>query len=47
VGETLDGSRITALETIPYDGAETWDLAVSGATGIYLAGGIPLGSTLD
>lgn len=47
VGETLDGSRITALETIAYDGAETWDLAVSGETGIYLAGGIPLGSTLD
>jgi Hint domain len=47
VGDLLDGSRIVAAEQLPYGGGETFDIAVSGATGIYLAGGIPLGSTIE
>jgi hypothetical protein len=47
IGDLVDGSEVVALETIRYSGGETFDLVVSGATGIYFAGGIPLGSTLD
>jgi hypothetical protein len=47
VGDLVDGSTVAALAILDYDGGETFDLAVSGETGIYLAGGIPLGSTLD
>ena len=47
LGDVLDDSVVSNVERIPYAGGETFDLAVSGATGIYLAGGIPLGSTLD
>ena len=46
-GDALDGSRVAGVETLDYDAAETFDLVVSGETGVYLAGGIPLGSTLD
>jgi len=46
VGDGVDGSRVVGLESLAYRGAETYDLVVSGATGIYLAGDIPLGSTL-
>jgi hypothetical protein len=31
---------------VAYDGARTFDLVVSGPTGIYLVDGIPMGSTL-
>ena len=47
VGDVVDGSTVAGLAILDYEGGETFDLAVSGATGIYLAGGIPLGSTLD
>ena len=47
LGDVLDGSNVVGLEWTQYAGGETFDLAVSGPTGIYLAGGIPLGSTLD
>jgi hypothetical protein len=47
IGDLLDASSVTGLESIRYEGGETFDLVVSGETGIYLAGGIPLGSTLD
>jgi len=46
VGDTVDGSRVVAADLIPYAGADTYDLVASGPTGIYFAGGIPLGSTL-
>jgi hypothetical protein len=46
VGEVVDGSRVVAAELIPYTGEETFDLVASGPTGVYLAGGIPLGSTI-
>lgn len=47
VGDTLRGSRIVSLASVAYQGGETFDLAVSGETGIYFAGGIPLRSTLE
>lgn len=47
VGDEVDGSAIVAVATVRYAGGETFDLVVSGETGIYLAGGIPLRSTLD
>jgi hypothetical protein len=46
VGDSVDGSTVTIAERLPYAGGETFDLAVSGPTGLYLAGGIPLGSTI-
>jgi hypothetical protein len=47
LGDAVDGSPVVILQTLPYDARETYDLVVSGDTGIYLAGGIPLGSTLE
>jgi hypothetical protein len=44
-GDSLDGSRLIRIESIPYVG-ETWDLLPAGPTGTYWANGIPLGSTL-
>lgn len=46
-GDALDGTWVVTVETLRYDAAETFDLVVSGETGVYFAGGIPLGSTLD
>jgi hypothetical protein len=47
VGDIVDGSVIVDLEAIQYEGNETFDLVVSGETGLYLAGGIALASTID
>ena len=47
VGDLVDGSRVVSVARLPYGADATFDLVVSGATGVYLAGGIPLGSTLD
>jgi Hint domain len=46
-GDALDGSHVATIETLRYDAPETFDLVVSGQTGVCFAGGIPLGSTLD
>ena len=46
IGDVVDGSRVAAADLIRYAGADTFDLVASGATGIYFADGIPLGSTL-
>jgi hypothetical protein len=46
-GDVVAGSTVATLETLPYAAARTYDLVVSGDTGIYLAAGIPLRSTLD
>ena len=46
VGDVVDSGQIVAIESLPYSSGETFDLIASGATGAYLAGGIPLGSTL-
>ena len=45
-GDVLDGSVVVAAERVAYSGARTYDLAVSGPSGLYLVDGIPLGSTL-
>jgi hypothetical protein len=45
-GDLVDGSRVVLADLVPYAGAETFDLVASGPTGAYLAGGIPLGSTI-
>lgn len=45
-GDTVDGSRVSVAIREPYASADTFDLVSSGETGAYLAGGIPLGSTL-
>ena len=46
VGDAVDGSRVVSADLVPYAGDDTYDLVASGPTGVYLAGGIPLGSTL-
>jgi hypothetical protein len=46
IGDEVDGSPVVELTLLPYSGGETFDLVASGATGIYLSDGIPLGSTL-
>ena len=46
VGDAVDGSSVLSLQPLRYDGGSTFDLVVSGETGIYLAAGIPLRSTL-
>jgi len=45
-GDIVDGSLVVTAELIPYTGSETFDLVTSGPTGLYLAGGIPLDSTI-
>jgi hypothetical protein len=47
VGDLVDGAAVVALESVDYAGGETFDLVVSGETSVYLAGGIPLASTLQ
>jgi hypothetical protein len=46
-GDSVDGSPVERVDRVAYAGGRTFDLVVSGPTGLYLAGGIPLGSTLD
>jgi len=45
VGEQLDGSRVTSIERLPYQG-RTYDVLPAGPTGVYWADGVLLGSTL-
>jgi hypothetical protein len=45
-GDAVDGSVVVSADLVAYDGTRTFDLVVSGPTGIYLVDGIPLGSTL-
>jgi len=44
-GDLLDGSRIAAMDVLPYAG-DTWDLLPLSSTGTYWADGVLLGSTL-
>jgi hypothetical protein len=46
VGDRVDGSAVVSLTWLPYDGGRTFDLVVSGATGVYLVDGIPTASTI-
>jgi Hint domain-containing protein len=45
-GARYDGSLVVSAQRIAYDGGRTFDLLPSGATGVYWANGIELGSTL-
>jgi hypothetical protein len=45
-GGTLDGARIVSVTREPYGQAATYDILPSGATGLYWANGVLLGSTL-
>lgn len=45
-GATLDGARVVSIADAALDGAATWDLLPDGATGLYWADGVLLGSTL-
>jgi hypothetical protein len=44
-GDLLDGSPVTAVESIPY-ADDTWDLLPAGPTGAYWANDVQLASTL-
>jgi hypothetical protein len=44
-GNTLDGASIVSLEQVPYQEAYTYDILPAGATGLYWANGILMGST--
>lgn len=46
LGDLSDGSAVTGLERLAYAGASTFDIVVSGPTGIYVVDGIALASTL-
>ena len=46
VGDRLDGSTIVSMESVPYDGTQTYDLLPGSATGVYWANGIMLKSTI-
>lgn len=45
-GDEVDGTLVISADRVAYDGGRTFDLVVSGPTGIYLVDGIPLRSTL-
>lgn len=46
VGDELGRALVTNVEHVGYNGGFTYDLLPSGCTGVYLANGIPLKSTL-
>lgn len=46
-GDLLDGARVVSLAYLPYEQRATYDLLPAGDTGLYWAGGILLGSTLN
>jgi len=46
VGDALDGSIVTRVESLAYDGSHTYDVLPSGPTGAYWADGVVLESTL-
>jgi hypothetical protein len=46
-GEFVDGSWVISVTRVPYSGSATYDLLPSGPTGVYIANGIPLASTIS
>jgi hypothetical protein len=42
----VDGATVTTATVETYDGGSTFDLLPDGPTGVYLASGVPLRSTL-
>lgn len=47
LGDVVDGSTVVSTARVRYTGGQTFDIAVSGPTGLYLVGGIALRSTLE
>ncbi|HEY7624030.1 MAG TPA: Hint domain-containing protein [Candidatus Limnocylindria bacterium] len=45
-GDTYAASMVASAELVAYDADATFDLLPAGPTGVYFAGGVPLGSTL-
>jgi Hint domain-containing protein len=45
-GDPVGGSRVSSAELVAYASDRTFDVVVSGPTGVYLVDGIPLASTL-
>jgi hypothetical protein len=45
-GDEIGGVRVDRAETVPYDGAFTYDLLTDGDDGAYVADGTLVGSTL-
>jgi Hint domain-containing protein len=45
-GDQVDGARVVSATRAAYDGGFTFDLLPDGPTGIYVADGVPLASTL-
>jgi hypothetical protein len=46
-GDTVDGAAVVSVERRAAQGRATWDLLPAGATGVYWANGVPLGTTLS
>lgn len=47
VGARLDASTVRSVERVTFAGDRTWDLLPSGPTGLYIADGVVMGSTLS
>jgi len=45
-GDAYGGAVVVSAELVPYSGGATFDVLPAGATGVYWANGVPLGSTL-
>ena len=45
-GNRYDGALVISAELTPYTGGATFDVLPAGATGMYWANGVLLGSTL-
>jgi hypothetical protein len=45
-GDRLAGVEILAAEMVPYTYDHTYDILPASDSGVYFAGGIPIGSTL-
>ena len=45
-GDPVGGSVVRSVQRVPYTGGRTFDIAVSGPTGLYLVDGVALRSTL-
>lgn len=46
VDDQLDGARVVSVQNVPLSGDRTWDVLPSGPTGLYVADGVVLRSTL-
>jgi len=45
-GDVVAGTAVVGVERVPYAGSRTFDIRVDGPTGLYIAEGVPLGSTM-